>query len=48
MTTKSMSLNNDIAQLKVENDEVEALKSALQNDEEATSAKKWEQIGELS
>ena len=48
METKIMSLNNDIANLTVECDEVEAAKSALQNDEEETSAKKWEQVSELS
>ena len=48
METKIMSLNNDIANLTVECDEVEAAKSALQSDEEETSAKKWEQVSELS
>jgi chromosome segregation ATPase len=48
MSTKLMSLNNEIAELTTKCDEVEAEKSALQNNEEETSAKKWDQIGELS
>jgi len=48
METKIMSLNNDIANLTVECDLVDAQKSTLQSDEEETSAKKWDQISELS
>lgn len=48
MNTKIMSLNNEITELTTKCDVVEAEKSALQNNEEETSAKKWEQISELS
>ena len=48
MEANVMSLGNEIAQLTIECDEVDAKKSALQMDEEETSAKKWEQISELS
>ena len=43
-----MSLGNEIASLTIECDQVDTLKSALQNNEEETSAKKWKQISELS
>ena len=48
MDAKVMTLGNEIATLTVDCDRVDAEKSALQNDEEETSAKKWEQIAELS
>ena len=48
MSTRIMSLSNEIAELTTKCDEVEAEKSALQNSEEETSAKKWDQISELS
>ena len=37
-----MSLNNDITNLTLECDAVEAEKSKLQSNEEETSAKKWD------
>ena len=43
-----MSLNNEISKLTKRYETVEAEKSALQHDDEETSAKKWEQISELS
>ena len=48
MDNKIMQLNNDISLLTVECEEIEAHKSALLASEEETSAKKWEQISELS
>ena len=48
MDAKVMTLGNQIATLTVDCDRVDAEKTALQNDEEETSAKKWEQISELS
>ena len=48
MDNKIMSLNNEIAKLTKQCDAVEAEKSSLQTNEEETSAKKWEQIAELS
>ena len=48
MEAKVMSIGNEIANLTLECDRVDAQKSALQNDDEETSAKKWEQISELS
>lgn len=48
METKIMSLNNDKEKLIHEYDLIEAQKSMLQNNEEETSAKKWDQISELS
>ncbi len=48
MSTKIMALNNEIAELTTKCDQVEAEKSALQNNEEETSAKELNQISELS
>ena len=48
MDTKIMTLNNDIANLTVENEMVENEKATLQNDEEFTSAKQRDQNRELS
>ena len=48
MDTKIMTLNNDIANLTVENEMVENEKATLQNDEEYTSAKQSDQKLELS
>mmetsp|Transcript_15756 Transcript_15756/g.21318 ORF Transcript_15756/g.21318 Transcript_15756/m.21318 type:complete len:121 (-) Transcript_15756:351-713(-) len=48
MENKIMKLNNNISKLTKLNEEVEAEKSTLQSNEEETSAKKWEQISELS
>ena len=48
MENKIMKLNNNISQLTKVNEEVESEKSILQSNEEETSAKKWEQISELS
>ena len=39
METKIMSLNNDIANLTIENDQLEAEKSSLLNEEEESSQK---------
>ena len=43
-----MSLNNDIANLTIENDQLEAEKSALLNEEEETRQKLTGQVSELS
>lgn len=48
MESKVMSIGNEIASLTIECDKVDALKSALVNDDEETSAKKQDQISELS
>lgn len=48
MENKIMQLNNDIASLTKECDVVEANKSQLLASEEEISAKKWDQISELS
>lgn len=48
METKIMSLNNSIASLTLDCDKVDAEASQLQSNEEESSAKKWEQISELS
>ena len=48
METKIMSLNNDIANLTIENDQLEAEKSALLNEEEETNQKLLGQVSELS
>ena len=40
MESKVMSIGNEIASLTIECDKVDALKSALVNDDEETSAKK--------
>jgi len=48
MLNKIMNLNNDISKLTKIYDEVEAEKSILQNSEQESSAKKWEQVSELS
>ena len=43
-----MSLGNQIASLTIECDQIDAMKNALQNDEEETSAKKTKQTSELA
>ena len=48
MEAKVMSLGNEIASLTIECDRVDSEKSALQNDEEETSAKNRGQVSELS
>lgn len=48
MDQRIMQINNEISILTKKSDEVEAEKSSLQNDEEETSARKWEKISELS
>lgn len=48
MQNEIMKLNNDIQKLTNVNEEVEAEKSMLMSNEEETSAKKLEQISELS
>ena len=48
METKIMTLNNEIATLTTRYEQVENEKQSLKNDEEETSAKKWEQVSELS
>lgn len=48
MDTKIMNLNNDVTTLTTKCELVEAQKNMLQNNEEVTNAKKWDQISELS
>lgn len=48
MEAEVMTLGNRIAQKTKQYDEIEAEKGSLMNNEEETSAKKWEQISQLS